>query len=107
MARFMISYVGGEHPATPEEGKRHFEKYMAWLSGLGDAATSPANPLGNTHVIGPDGDISAGGLTSMSGFTIVEAESMEAALALAADCPFLDIRGSLEVSELMPMPGAG
>ena len=55
----------------------------------------------------PDGDISAGGLTNMSGFTIIEAESMEAALALAADCPFLAIRGSLEVSELMPMPGAG
>jgi hypothetical protein len=41
----------------------------------------------------------------MSGFTIVEVESMEAALSIAKACPFLDVGGSLEVSELMQMPG--
>jgi hypothetical protein len=30
---------------------------------------------------------------------------MEAALEMAKACPFLDIGGSLEVSELMQMPG--
>ena len=41
----------------------------------------------------------------MSGFTLIEADSMETALAIAKACPFLDIGGSLEVSELMQMPG--
>jgi hypothetical protein len=41
-----------------------------------------------------------------AGYTIVEADSMEAALAMARACPFLDIGGSLEVSELMEMPGS-
>ena len=41
----------------------------------------------------------------MSGFTTIEAESMEAALSIAKACPFLDIGGSLEVSALMQMPG--
>jgi hypothetical protein len=41
----------------------------------------------------------------MSGFTIIEADSMESALAIAKSCPFLEIGGSLEVSELMKMPG--
>jgi hypothetical protein len=41
----------------------------------------------------------------MSGYTIVAADSMEAALEMAKACPFLDIGGSLEVSELMQMPG--
>jgi len=41
----------------------------------------------------------------MSGFTIIEAESMDAALEAARSCPFLEIGGSLEVSELMQMPG--
>jgi hypothetical protein len=40
----------------------------------------------------------------MSGFSIIKADSMEAALKIAKDCPFLDIGGSLEVSELMQMP---
>jgi len=40
----------------------------------------------------------------MSGYTIVEADSIEAALEMAKACPFLEIGGSLEVSELMQMP---
>ncbi len=39
----------------------------------------------------------------MSGYTIVEVDSMEKALDIARDYPFLDIGGSLEVSELMQM----
>ena len=41
----------------------------------------------------------------MSGFTIVEADSMEGALEMAGACPFLEVGGSLEVSELVQMPG--
>jgi hypothetical protein len=41
----------------------------------------------------------------MSGYTIVEADSIEAALSMAKACPFLEIGGSLEVSELVEMPG--
>jgi hypothetical protein len=41
----------------------------------------------------------------MSGFTIVEVDSMEAALLIAKACPFLEVGGSLEVSELIQMPG--
>ena len=40
----------------------------------------------------------------MSGFSIIKADSMEAALTIAQDCPFLEIGGSLEVSEMMQMP---
>jgi hypothetical protein len=51
------------------------------------------------------GTVVTGGTTSMSGFTIIEADSMEAALLIAKGCPFLDIGGSLEVSESIQMPG--
>jgi hypothetical protein len=40
----------------------------------------------------------------MSGVSIIKAASMEAALSIAQACPFLEIGGSLEVSELMQMP---
>jgi hypothetical protein len=78
---------------------------MDWLSSLGDSAVSPANPLKNTSTVNSDGAVVTGGATSMSGFTIIEADSMEAALLIAKACPFLDIGGSLEVSELIEMPG--
>ncbi len=80
-------------------------KYMDWLSSLGDAAVSPANPLKNTSTVNPDGTVTTGGSTTMSGYTIIQADSMDAALSIAKVCPFLDIGGSLEVSELVEMPG--
>ena len=105
MAQYLIVYLGGDQPSSPEEGKQHFSKYMAWLSSLGDSAVSPANPLKNTSTVNPDGTVTTGSTTSMSGFTIIEADSMEAALLIAKACPFLDVGGSLEVSELIEMPG--
>ena len=103
MARYMISYLGGNPPSSPEEGQRHFQLYKEWLVALGDSVVSPANPLKNTHSIAPDGTVTASGITDMSGYTIVEAEDIEAALGMAQGCPFLDVGGSLEVSELMQM----
>ena len=106
MAQYVIVYFGGNQPATPEEGKQHFAKYMEWLSALGDAAISPANPLKNTSTVHPDGSVTSGGNSTMSGFTIIEAESIDTALAAAKQCPFLEIGGTLEVSELAALPGA-
>ena len=45
MAQYLITYLGGDRPSSPEEGKHNFVKYKEWLSSLGDSAVSPANPL--------------------------------------------------------------
>jgi hypothetical protein len=102
--QYVLVYLGGNQPSSPEEGKQHFSKYMDWLSSLGDAAVSPANPLRNTRTVNSDGTVSDGGTTTMSGYTIIKADSMEAALSIAKACHFLDTGGSLEVSELVEMP---
>lgn len=104
MAQFMITYLGGDQTSTPEEGKKHFIAYKQWLSDLGNAVVSPANPLKNTHTINSKGESVVGGVTTMSGYTLVEAKSIEDAIAMAKACPFLEINGSLEVSELVQMP---
>ena len=104
MPQYMITYLGGDKPSSPEEGNQRKSEYRAWLSSLGDSAISPANPLMDTTTINPDGSITIGSTTLMSGFTIIKADSMEAALSIAKACPFLDTGGSLEVSELMQMP---
>ncbi len=103
MPQFAILYLGGEQPSSPEEGKKHFAKYQEWLSSLGDSAISPANPFKDTHTVRADGSVAAGSTTSISGYTIIEAASIEDALSIAKACPFLEIGGSLEVSELMKM----
>ncbi len=105
MAQYIITYLGGDQPGSPEDGKEHFAKYQEWLSSLGDSAISPANPFKDTNTVNSDGTITLGSTSAMSGYTIIEVDSMDRALEIAKACPFLDIGGSLEVSELMKMPG--
>jgi len=104
MAQFVFVYLGGNQPSSPEEANQHFEKYMGWLKSLGDAVVIPTIPLKDTHTVRSDKTIGEGGSSAMSGFSIIKADSMEAALSIAQACPFLEIGGSLEVSEMMGMP---
>lgn len=104
MSKYIIAYLGGKQPSTPEEGKKHFSKYQEWLFSLGDKVVSPANPLKNTKRINPDRTVTDGSSTKMSGYTLIEVDSIETAIEVGKVCPFLDIGGSLEVSELMQMP---
>ncbi|MCF6205075.1 MAG: YciI family protein [Methylococcaceae bacterium] len=102
MNKYIIIYLGGEQPTSPEEAKEHMEKYREWLKSLGDSIVSALNPLKDTHVVSDKGATN-GSSTAMSGFTIVQANSLEAVLEMSKTCPFLDIGGTLEVSELMQM----
>ncbi len=106
MPQYLIAYLGGEQPSSPDEGRRHFARYQEWLQSLGDAAVSPANPFRHTHRVHPDGSTSPGSESAMSGYTVIEANSIEAAIAIAQRCPFLEVGGTLEVSEVGEMPDA-
>lgn len=105
MPEFLITYLDGDQPSSPEEGQKHYAKYQEWISSLGSSAVSPMNPIKNTNTVDPDGSVTPGSAMSMSGYTIIEADSLEAALENAKACPFLDIGGTLEVSELVQMTG--
>jgi len=104
MTQFVFVYLGGNHPSSPEEANQHYSKYMEWLSSLGDSVAIPLIPLKDTNTVSSDGAIREGGSSAMSGFSIIKADSMEDALSIAQSCPFLEIGGSLEVSELMQEP---
>lgn len=106
MQKYIFIYLGGDHPDNPEEGKKHFEKYQGWLSSLREAIVSPAIPFKDTHTVHPDGKSEPGTTTLMSGMSIFQFKSMEEALQAAQSCPFREINGTLEVSEMVEMPNA-
>ena len=103
MPNFMLTYLGSPQISTPEEKQSHMDKYHQWIVGLGEKALSPMNPLKNVSVVDSNGEISPGGETGMTGFTIIAAESHEHALEIAQACPFLDVGGRLEVAEMIEM----
>ena len=103
MTQYLFVYIGGEFPSNPEQGQQHFQKYQEWLNSLGDKVLSPAIPFKDTHTVQPDGSASPGSMSAMSGMSILQMNSMEEALAAAQTCPFLEIKGALEVSEMIEM----
>ena len=103
MDQYIITYLGGDQPSSPEEGRRHFAKYQEWLSSLGDSIIKPMVPFKNIHTVASGGMVSAGSSVAMTGHTIIQADSIEQAILFAKSCPFLDIKGSLEVAELVQM----
>lgn len=103
MPQYIFVYLGGEPPSNPEEGKKHLTKYQEWLSSLGDAVLNPAIPFKDTHTVHTDSTIEPGTTSAMSGLSIIQMASMDAALKVAQSCPFLEIGGTLEISEMIDM----
>ncbi|KJZ08845.1 MAG: YciI family protein [Marinomonas sp.] len=103
MTHYLITYVGTPREMGRDEGRQHMVKYRDWLDNLGDAVVSAANPVRNTKTIDSEGKVSEGSASHMSGYTIIQAESDEAALAIAQACPYLEVGGQLEVSELVQL----
>ena len=106
MPKYIFVYLGGNQPDNPEESKQHYEKYQGWLSGLGNAVVSPAIPFKDTHTVHPNGSAEAGTTTLISGMSVLQFDSMSAALDAAKSCPFREIGGTLEVSEMLEMTPA-
>ena len=103
MTQFVLAYIGGDHPQDPEEGAKHRAEWMDWVAALGDAVVNPGTPLSETKSVTTAGVSDSS--STMSGFSIVEADSMDAAIEMAQSCPFLKINGTIDVSQVMQMGG--
>lgn len=102
MSEYIIAYLGGKKPDTPEQGAEHMAKWKAWLGDLGDAVVNPGTPLGTSVIISSEGVSEDARPDRLTGFSIVKADNLDAAVAIAKECPFLDM-GTLEVAEIKQM----
>ncbi len=102
MSNYIFAYHGGKKPESPEEGAKHMAKWQAWVDGLGDAVVNPGTPLGMSKTVSSSGVSDDGGSNPLNGFSIVKADSMDAALEMAKGCPYVDI-GTIEVAEVKEM----
>ena len=103
MPRFIMSYHhSGKSPATPKEGAAQMERYMAWMKQYATALIEPQNPLKNKHLITENETIEGGKAGSMMGYSILTAESIDHALTIVQECPFLEM-GDIELAEIIDM----
>lgn len=108
MEKYILLYNG---PATDmkdmseEQGKEVMEKWQVWMEKVGDALLDVGSPMANGVCVVDDG--SDGTATSLSGYSIIQAENMDAAKKLVEGHPFLtEGKGnfSVEVHQLLPAP---
>ncbi len=97
MPEFIIIYHGFGQPATAEEGQAAKARWMKWMQDLGENIVNFGTPFKGATMVSANGTTREGGL---SGYSVVKAENMAAALEIAKACPHLEM-GEVEVAELM------
>jgi hypothetical protein len=92
--------------STPEEQAKGMEAWMAWSLKCGDKLVDLGSPLMNGKQLKPNGE-NAGSGREVAGYSVLQAESMDEAVALMQGHPHLGWNAdcSIEVHETMPLPG--
>ena len=104
MAKYVLAYHGGAAPESEEEGKKVMEAWMGWMGSLGDALIDGGNATGAAKTVVAGGTVEdGGGPNPISGYSLLEAADLDAAVALVKDCPIFDAGGSVEVAETIDM----
>lgn len=98
MANYVLVYHGGGMPETPEEGAKIMQAWNVWFGELGDSLVDGGNPASATKTIAPNGSVSDDP-SGPSGYSILKADSLDAAVALAKGCPVLQGGASIQVVE--------
>jgi hypothetical protein len=104
MAKYLFVYHGGSHPTNPQEVQEIMNAWGAWFGGLGAAVIDGGNPVGKSYTVRVDGSlVDNGGANPASGYSLIEASSIEDAHAKARGCPLLRAGGSIEIAPAMDM----
>lgn len=98
MAKYVLIYKGGGMPEGEEAQQEAMARWGAWFGALGDSVVEPGNPFGASSSVGP------GGVSGLTGYSVISAGSLDDALAKADGCPILvGGNGSVEVYEALEM----
>ncbi len=101
MVNYVLLYSGGSMPASEAEQQAVMKAWDAWFGKLGDALVSGGDPFTpQAKTVSPNGSVSNGPVGSMaSGYSIIKADSLDAAVALAKGCPVLQGGAKIMVYE--------
>ncbi|MRX43965.1 YciI family protein [Agromyces kandeliae] len=111
MARFVFVYHAPMTPAdatppTDEQTAAVMGEWMDWAAKVGDDMVDFGTPLAEGVRVSSDGS-TAPSTREVSGYTVIDAADMDAALALAKEHPHLKMPGGceIEVHAAQPVPG--
>ncbi len=100
MPNYLLAYHGGKMPETKDAQAQVMAAWGKWLQGLGSALIDGGNPVGKTSTIDSKGKATpGGGANPVSGYSLIKADGLDAAVKLAQGCPVLQGGATIEVCE--------
>ncbi len=105
MANFVLLYTGGGMAESEAAQAAVMQAWGAWFGGLGSALVDGGTPFTPAaKSIASNGTISNSPVgVPATGYSIIKAESLDAAVAMAKHCPNLQSGGQVSVYETHPM----
>ncbi|HYB02655.1 MAG TPA: hypothetical protein VED37_20680 [Ktedonobacteraceae bacterium] len=105
MANFLLLYTGGSMPETPAEQEAVLKAWGAWYGKIGSNLVDGGNPFTPiAKSISSNGAVSDGPVGELAtGYTIIKADSLDAAVAIARECPVLQGGSRITVYETFPV----
>lgn len=101
MAKYLLVYHGGKMPESDAERQQVMAAWGKWFHDLGGAIVDPGNPVSQTKTISGGGAVDGSGANPASGYSILEADSLDRAIDLAKGCPVLQGGATIEVAETL------
>ena len=98
MAKFLYLYHGGNPPSSPEEGQKIMQAWMAYFGRMGPKLVDGGAPLAASRAVKGAPNSAA------TGYSIVEAGSLDEAESFTDCHPHLLSGGSIEICEALPIP---
>ena len=103
MAKYLLAYHGGAMAETPAAQEASMQAWMGWFGSLGAAVVDGGSPSARAWTIQADGTVEGGGANPVSGYSVLSADSMDAALVMTKGCPIIAAGGNIELVELIDM----
>ena len=104
MAKYVLAYHGGEGmPETEEAQAEVMAAWGGWFESLGAAVVDGGAPFGPSATVSADGSSTPGGGKELTGYSVIEAGSLDDAIAKSRTCPVLSGGGTVEVYEAIEM----
>jgi hypothetical protein len=101
--KYVLAYHGGSMPEDPAAQAEGMAAWGAWFGSLGDAVIDGGNPTTVSKTVTAKSVTDGGGANPLSGYSLLTAADLDAAVTLAKGCPILAVGGSVEVAEALDM----
>ncbi|MCI4663962.1 MAG: YciI family protein [Neomegalonema sp.] len=103
MPKFMFAYHGGNKPEGEAAQAEAMGRWVAWMEKYSDHLADRGAPVGMSTTVSADGVENNGGANPISGYSLIEAADLDAAVAMAKECPIIVDGGSIEIAPIMAM----